>query len=294
MSLAGVDDGVGARIWCSLGHAPLGERLAGARGRVSTVVASAVDAEPLCATGPGVVLAAPAAVLHGLEAARAEVGASRMVALVERSADALAARAALAAAAPSLAIGEVDRVLGGRDLARLAAAAGDAAALVIDVAALAELGLGRASGSPAHPGLRAAAASEARPGVGLWISVAGAVARPQVVRHAPGTTVEMAVAHAGGVTTTAGWVAIAGGVLRGRAVDRDQALDPDWRTLVILPGESPLSRRARGDVRSGAEQLASGIDPAWRGAGASAEAEAALPVALVALRLGVPVDDLGW
>jgi hypothetical protein len=241
---------------------------------VATLLAAAVDGEPLVATGRAVARDATADLLRGLGAAAAAVGAAHLaVALERRAAD---ARAALLAAAPGLRVVEVPDVLGCRDEVALLAAAGGAGVLAVDAAALAELGRGLAA-----PG--GAAAPE------VWLTVAGAVAEPGVRRVAPGLSVDGAVALAGGPTCGPAWVALAGGPLTGSLADRDSVIDGRWRALTVLPGGSELARRARGDRRAGAETRASGLDPSWLGAGAPGEPPAAaLPLELVALRLGLP------
>jgi electron transport complex protein RnfC len=72
------------------------------------------------------------------------------------------------------------------------------------------------------------------------ITVAGEVARPSVIRGA--ATVEEAVAAAGGATVNA-WVALDGGLLGGRAADREDR--PRSSLLMVLPAASPHVARAR-------------------------------------------------
>jgi len=90
-------------------------------------------------------------------------------------------------------------------------------------------------------------ASELVGGPGRPLTVAGAVARPLVARVKPDATVAALVELAGGATAAVGdaWVALAGGPMRGHLIDADRALPWDAEALTILPHEHAIVRARR-------------------------------------------------
>jgi Na+-translocating ferredoxin:NAD+ oxidoreductase RnfC subunit len=211
------------------------------RARIPLIIASAVDGEPLVATSRRLAEKQPKDLIEGLRLAIAAAGAERGIVAVERRArDARAALTAAIRLRDPITVADVPDVArcgDARDLAldaaQIAVPPGDDparhGALVIDAAALVELARGV-------------------PVVDRAITVAGGVAHPGVVRVPLGTSVDDVVIAAGGATCGPRWVALAGGPLAGRPLDRDDVITKASRALYVADAGSELVRRARTSV----------------------------------------------
>jgi hypothetical protein len=113
------------------------------------------------------------------------------------------------------------------------------------------------------------------------VTIAGDVDRPGVRVVPAGISVDDLV-EAHGPRAVA-WVALAGGPLSGAPLDRDARIGRDVRALYVGAAGSDLVRRARAGVRH----------PALSPSGLGGE-PAALPLELVALRLGLAATDPPW
>jgi Na+-translocating ferredoxin:NAD+ oxidoreductase RnfC subunit len=204
---------------------------------VDTVIGSALDPEPLVVTGRRLVGARPAAVLRGLGAAALLGGARRLVLCVP---DDLACEAAAA----------LRRACAGTAVeltpmpARYPA---DAAALAHGVTGRAAAEDGPAPGVAVHDAtalVHLDAASRGAAVTHAFVTVAGAVARPQVRAVRVGTTIDALVAAAGGATVPA-WIALRGGALRGAPVEADEVLGPRDAAIIVLPHDHPVIRARR-------------------------------------------------
>jgi hypothetical protein len=112
------------------------------------------------------------------------------------------------------------------------------------------------------------------------VGVAGAVAHAGVRFVRDGATVDEIVEGAGAAEPS--WVAVAS-LLSPRALEREAVFLGS--TLIVLPGEHPIARAARGDRSALPADHPRGVPAAWLGPHAG-EAPAPLSIALVSRRLG--------
>jgi Na+-translocating ferredoxin:NAD+ oxidoreductase RnfC subunit len=200
---------------------PLAERLAT---RAHAVIGSAVDGAPLVATARRVAVARAAELAKGLALAQQATGAKRaIVAVSARAPEVIAAMAKQCVEVTTIA--DLAAANDARELSRTVLGKDDGA-LVVDATSLVAL----AAGAPA---------------VDAWVTIAGQVARPAVRRVAIGTTIADLVEATGGATCGPAWVALDGGPLAARPLDRDAVVTRATRAITILAGDSDLVRRAR-------------------------------------------------
>jgi hypothetical protein len=219
-------------------------------GSTRVVVANATDGAPAVASARRAAAAFRSELLAGLSAAAQAAGAERAVVAVEERA----------------------RELDFPDLVRVADVCDPPLpdGLILDVQALIALGTGA-------------------PMTARVVTVAGAVARPGVGLAPIGTCVEELIAAAGGPTCGPAWVALDGGPLGGRPLDRDDVVTRVTRAIFVGAAGSDLVRRARLSPeetrrrrRAAGEHLAA-CDPPGR-----------LSVALAARRLGIADEAPPW
>jgi Na+-translocating ferredoxin:NAD+ oxidoreductase RnfC subunit len=198
---------------------------------VDTVIGSALDPEPLVVTGRRLLAARPEAVVRGLGAAALLGGARRLVLAVpdDLGRDGPAVRRAVAGT--------------GVELVELPAAyPTDAAALACDLGGARPREGGPAPGVAVHDAAALVHLDGASRGVAAthaFVTIAGAVARPQVRAVPVGTSVAALGAAAGGAATPA-WVALRGGALRGVLAERDDVVTAADDAVVVLPHDHPL------------------------------------------------------
>jgi Na+-translocating ferredoxin:NAD+ oxidoreductase RnfC subunit len=203
---------------------------------VETVIGTALDPEPLVTTGRALVAARAEAVVRGLAAAALLGGARRLVLAVpdDLGRDGAALRRAVAGTAVEV-------------VAAPARYPADAAALAGDLAGRLAPAGGLAPGVAVHDAatlVHLEAASRGVPVTHAFVSLAGAVLRPQVRAARLGTPLAALVAAAGGATTPA-WVALRGGALRGEVADPDDALGAGDDAVLVLAADHPLARERR-------------------------------------------------
>ncbi len=256
------------------GARPLHQRLLDAKARrVRVVIANALDGAPEVATARRFAAARPVELLAGLALAMRELGATRgLIALAAPAAEAQhalagrltdAARGVGAAGVPSSGIElvELADAAAGNDEAELVADLGDRGepdAVVLGAVALAALGAGG-------------------PALMVPVTIAGAVLRPGVRVVPVGMSVEDVIDAAGGVTVGPAWLALGGGPLAGRPLDRDTPIELRTRALFVTAGDSDLARRTRLPLADRLRQSLSACEacaactdvcpPALRGAG---------------------------
>jgi len=198
-----------------------------------TLIASALDPEPLVVTSRRLLAARPAAVRRGFGAAALLTGAGRLVLAVPMAPepDCAAARRDFAGTPVEVAVMPDRYPTDAADLAfdltgRLPDASGRTPGVaVVDLQTLLHLD----------------EASRGEPITHRAVTVTGAVRRPRVLETAVGTSVGDLVAAAGGAEPAA-WLAFLGGPLTGRPAAVDDVLTPADDALCVLALDHPLAR----------------------------------------------------